>query len=128
MRAIQKALQDAELRFPDRIRIGIPPEGLGNRLGQMNAWLDENCGADGWTSTPASTRGVVNDALAICFADAALASAFVARWCAMQRVEIVDGVYRSGMTSRHQGSVRPSTGHLERPPFPWRCPSGSKEP
>jgi hypothetical protein len=94
MRAIQKALQDAELRFPVRIRIGIPPEGLGNRLGQMNAWLDANCGADGWTSTPASTRGVVNDALAICFADAALASAFVARWCAMQRVEIVDGVYQ----------------------------------
>jgi hypothetical protein len=77
-----------------RIRIGIPPEGLGNRLDQMNAWLDANCGADGWTSTPASTRGVVNDALAICFAYAALASAFVARWCAMQRVEIVDGVYQ----------------------------------
>jgi hypothetical protein len=36
------ALQDAELRFPVRIRIGIPPEGLGNRLGQMNAWLDAN--------------------------------------------------------------------------------------
>src|SRR3984893_1954723 len=58
------------------------------------AWLDANCGADGWTSTPSSTRGVVNDALAICFADATLASAFVARWCAMQRVEIVDGVYQ----------------------------------
>jgi hypothetical protein len=35
-----------------------------------------------------------NDALAICFADATLASAFVARWCAMQSVEIVDGVYQ----------------------------------
>jgi hypothetical protein len=44
--------------------------------------------------TPSSTRGVANDALAICFADATLASAFVARWCAMQRVEIVDGVYQ----------------------------------
>jgi hypothetical protein len=94
MRAIQKALQDVEFRFPVRIRIGIPLEGLGNRLGQMNAWLDANCGADGWTSTPSSTRGVVNDALAICFADVTLASAFVARWCAMQRVEIVDGVYQ----------------------------------
>jgi hypothetical protein len=29
-----------------------------------------------------------------CFADTALASAFVARWCAMQRVEVVDGVYQ----------------------------------
>jgi uncharacterized protein YecT (DUF1311 family) len=38
------------------------------------------------------------------------------------------GCIRSGMTSRHQGSVRPSTGHLERPPFPWRCSSASKEP
>src|ERR1700739_4887495 len=32
------------------------------------------------------------------------------------------------MTSRHQGSVRPSTGHFERPPFPGRCSSASKEP
>jgi hypothetical protein len=94
MRAIQKALRDAELRFPVRIRIGIPPEGLGNRLGQMNAWLDENCGADGWTSTPSSTRGVMNDVLAVYFLEATIASAFVARWCAMQRVEIVDGVYQ----------------------------------
>jgi len=60
----------------------------------MDAWLDANCGADGWTSIPSSTRGLVIDALAICFADATLASAFVARWCAMQRVEIVDGVYQ----------------------------------
>jgi hypothetical protein len=90
----KQAVRDAERRFPVRIRIGIPPEGLGSRLDQMNAWLDANCGVDGWTSTPASTRGVVNDAIALCFADAALASAFVAHWCAMQRVDIVDGVYQ----------------------------------
>ena len=94
MKAAQQAARDAERRFPVRVRIGIPPEGLGSRLDQMNAWLDANCGADGWTSIPSSTRGAVNDALAICFADATLASAFVARWCAMQRVEIVDGVYQ----------------------------------
>jgi hypothetical protein len=94
MRTTQQAIRDAERRFPVRVRIGIPPEGLGNRLGQMNAWLDANCGADGWTLTLSSTRGAVNDALAICFADATLASAFVVRWCAMQRVEIVDGVYQ----------------------------------
>src|SRR6266852_115041 len=92
MKAAQQAARDAERRFPVRVRIAVLPEGLGNRLDQMNAWLDANCGADGWTSIPSSTRGVVNDALAICFADATLASAFVARWCAMQRVEIVDGV------------------------------------
>ncbi len=94
MRTAEQAAREAEHRFPVRIRIGIPPEGLGNRLGQMNAWLDANCGVDGWTSTPSSTQGVVNDAFAIYFADAALASAFVARWCAMQRVEIVDGAYQ----------------------------------
>src|SRR6267154_3424716 len=82
MKAAQQAAREPERRFPVRIRIGIPPEGLGNRLDQMNAWLDANCGSDGWTMTPSSTRGVANDALAICFADATLASAFVARWCA----------------------------------------------
>ena len=94
MKAALQAARDAERWFPVRIRIGIPPEGLGSRLDQMNAWLDANCGADGWTSIPSSTRGVVNDALAICFADERLACAFAARWCAMQRVEIVDGVYQ----------------------------------
>ena len=33
----------------------------------MQAWLDENCGADGWAMTPAGLRGVVNDAVAIYF-------------------------------------------------------------
>jgi hypothetical protein len=98
MKAVQQAARNTERRFPVRVRIGIPPEGLGSRLDQMNAWLDANCGANGWTSTPSSTLGVVNDALAICFADATLASAFVARWCAMQSVEIVDGVYQVQMT------------------------------
>lgn len=74
--------------------IAIPPEGFGSRLDQIIAWLDANCGADGWTSTPSSTRGVVNDSPAVYFLDATIASAFVARWCAAQRIEIVDGVYR----------------------------------
>jgi hypothetical protein len=47
MRTIQKALREAELRFPVRIRIGIPPEGFGPRLDQTIAWLEANCGADG---------------------------------------------------------------------------------
>ena len=94
MRAAQQAARDAERRFPVRVRIAVPPEGLGSRLDQIIAWLDANCGADGWTSTPSSTRGVVNDALAVYFLDAAIASAFVARWCAAQRFEIVDGLYR----------------------------------
>ena len=60
---------EAERRFPMRIRIGIPPEGLGARLDQMRAWLDANCGADGWALTPSGVRGVLNDALSIYFLD-----------------------------------------------------------
>ena len=36
----------------------------------------------------------MNDALAIYFVDAMIASAFVARWCASRKVEIADGAYR----------------------------------
>lgn len=94
MRAAQQAVRDAERRFPVRIRIAIPPDGFGSRLDQIFAWLDANCGFDRWTSTPSSTRGVVNDGLAIYFVDAMIASAFVARWCASRKIEIVDGAYR----------------------------------
>lgn len=57
-------MRDAERRFPVRIRIALPPKGFGSRLDQIFAWLDANCGADGWISMPLSTRGVLNDVLA----------------------------------------------------------------
>ena len=94
MRTNQRATSGAESRFPVRVRIGIPPGGLGRRLDEMNVWLDANCGAHGWAITPSGSRGVVNDSLAIHFADAPLASAFVARWCVGGKVETVDGVFR----------------------------------
>ena len=84
----------AERRFQVRIRIAVPPGGLGRRLDRMTGWLDENCGADGWAMTPTGLRGVVNDAVAIYFADTALASAFVTRWCIGYRVEAADGAFR----------------------------------
>jgi hypothetical protein len=84
----------AERRSPVRIRIGVPAEGLGQRHTQITAWLDENCGADGWAMTPSGTPGVLNDALSIYFADAALASAFVARWCVGAKVETAGGVFK----------------------------------
>jgi hypothetical protein len=87
-------ITSAERRFPIRIRIGVPPSGLGQRHTQITAWLDENCGADGWAMTPSGTRGVLNDALSIYFADAALANAFVARWCVGARVEATGGVFQ----------------------------------
>jgi hypothetical protein len=85
---------EAERRFPVRIRIGVPPDGLGSRLDQIKAWLDENCGAEGWAMTPSGTWGVLNDALSIYFGDPTLASAFVARWCAGYKVETVAGVFQ----------------------------------
>jgi hypothetical protein len=88
----REMITSAERRFPVRIRIAVPPNGLAQRYTQITAWLDENCGADGWAITPSGTRGVLNDALSIFFADATLASAFVARWCVGSRVETAGGV------------------------------------
>jgi len=84
----------AERSYPVRIRIGVPLSGFGQRYGEITAWLDQNCGADGWAITPSGMRGVLNDAISIYFADAALASAFVARWCATSKVETTSGVFQ----------------------------------
>jgi hypothetical protein len=85
---------DAERRYPVRIRIGVPSDGLGSRLDRIKEWLDENSGVSGWAMTPSGTRGVLNDALSIYFGDATLASAFVARWCAGYQVETAGGVFQ----------------------------------
>jgi hypothetical protein len=60
----------------------------------MTAWLDANCGSDGWAMTPSGSRGVLNDAVSIYFASATLARAFVARWCAGSKVETAGGVFQ----------------------------------
>jgi hypothetical protein len=44
--------------------------------------------------TPSGTRGVLNDAVSIYFADAALASAFVTRWCVGAKAETAGGVFQ----------------------------------
>jgi hypothetical protein len=90
----REMITSAERRFPVRIRIAVPPSGLGQRYAQITAWHDENCGADGWAMTPSGTRGVLNDAVSIFFADATLASAFVARCCVGAKVETAGGVFR----------------------------------
>jgi hypothetical protein len=87
-------ITEAERRFPCRIKLGVPTGGLGRQLAEMQAWLDQNCGADGWAMTPAGLRGVVNDAVAIYFLDATPAAAFVARWCAGSTAVISDGAFR----------------------------------
>jgi len=44
--------------------------------------------------TPSGMRGVLNDAVSLCFADAMLASAFVARWCSGSKIETAGGVFQ----------------------------------
>jgi hypothetical protein len=51
----------AERRFPVRAKIAVPPCGLAQRLPQMDAWQDENCGSDGWVMTPSGIRGVLSE-------------------------------------------------------------------
>jgi hypothetical protein len=94
IRAARQAVRDADRRFPVRIRIGVPSHGLGERIDQIGAWLDANCGADGWAMAPAGRHGVLNDAIAIYFNDATLAGAFVARWCAGYKAESADGAFQ----------------------------------
>lgn len=86
-------IADAERRFPVRVRIAVPTGGFGQRLTGMHAWLDQNCGADGWMITPAGLRGVVNHTVAVYFQDAALAAAFAARWCRQRLPEVTDGAF-----------------------------------
>jgi hypothetical protein len=105
-------IAEAERRFPVRIRVAVPVGGFGERLNQMQSWLDQNAGADGWAMTPSGTRGVVNDAVAVHFADVVIAGAFVARWCRTQRVEIVDGLYR---VREDEPAIRIGAGHHRTP-------------
>src|SRR3954463_3094155 len=86
-------IAEAERRFPVRIKIAIPETGVA-ALHEIHSWLDSNCAADGWSITPAGFRGVVNGAMVVYFPDTALATAFVARWCARQKVDIAGGAFR----------------------------------
>ena len=62
---------------------------------------------------PAGLRGVINDAVAIYFLNAALAAAFVSRWCAGSAVEISDGPFRvRNDQNGAQGCPRTAPRHL----------------
>lgn len=63
-----------------RVLIGVPPDGLGEQLALMRAWLDHHCGRFGWTAAPAGTAGIVNDALAFYVPDRRVACAFIKRF------------------------------------------------
>jgi hypothetical protein len=87
MISTRPATHQTQDEFAVRIRIAVPPEGLGSQLDQMIAWLGAICGADSWSMAPSGTTGVVNDALAIYFRNPALARAFVSRWCIGCRID-----------------------------------------
>jgi hypothetical protein len=87
-------ITEAEGRVPLRLRVVIPPTDFGEHLNRMHAWLDDTCGADGWSITPAGMRGVINDAVAVYFRDGTLAAAFVARRCAPATRGMAEGFFR----------------------------------
>ena len=91
--ASRHAQRQAERRFPVRVRIAVPPQGLGRQLEIMHAWLDETCGSAHWATAPAGFTGIANDAIAFYFEDAAFAHAFVTRFCCGYRVEAVAGAF-----------------------------------
>jgi|SRR5580704_7157273 hypothetical protein len=95
-----RILREAERRFPVRVRIAVPPEGLGRQLAIMHAWLDATCGASGWSSAPAGLTGVLNDAVAFYFYDAAFAHAFVSRFCCGYRPVAVNQAVEGAFSMR----------------------------
>jgi hypothetical protein len=96
----RKARSEAERQFPVRVRIALPPAGFGRQLSLMHAWLDEVCGAAGWSSAPSGLTGVVNDAVAFYFDDASLAQAFVNRFCCGYRPVEVDRTVEGAFSLR----------------------------
>lgn len=88
-----RAQREAERQLWVRVRIAVPPEGLGRQLEIIHAWLDETCGIEGWATAPAGLGGIINDAIAFYFADPAFADGFVARFCCGYRVETSQGPF-----------------------------------
>jgi hypothetical protein len=75
-----------------RVLIAVPPGGFGPQLAMMRTWLDKNCSRAGWASAPAGLDGVINDAVALYFADESDARAFVDRFCCGYRTPVaIDG-------------------------------------
>lgn len=110
--ARQDVRREAERQFPVRVRIAVPPDGLGRQLAVMHVWLDDTCGPTGWASAPAGIGGIVNDAVAFYFEDAAFAHAFVNRFCCGYKVVPTAGAF----------AVRTATPPPSRGVAPHRTP------
>jgi len=112
----QQLRRDAERQFPVRVRLAVPPEGFGRQLSVMHAWLDEVCGASGWTSAPAGLGGIVNDAVAFYFDDAAFAQAFVNRFCCGYRAVEVNRSVAGAFSLRTEEPERRRVAPLHKTP------------
>jgi hypothetical protein len=104
-------ITEAEGRFRVRLRVAIPPTGFGERRNHMHAWLDDTCGAQGWSITPAEMRGVVNDAVAVYFREAAFAAALRLAG-APRRADAADSVL---LISDDEGTQRVPARHHKTP-------------
>jgi hypothetical protein len=116
----------AERRFPVRIRVAVPPGGLGQRHSQITAWLDENCGADGWAMAPSGMRGVLNDAVSIYFFDATLASAFAAGGAPFSASRALMARFKCGQVHRCHGPEPDCIGPLKEKPGRAKTPTFSR--
>ena len=83
--AVRQVRREAETGYCRRVLVATPPGGFGAQLAVMTAWLDANCGPNGWGWAPAGTDGIVNDALAFYFVEVPHASAFIRRFCCAYR-------------------------------------------
>ena len=79
---------------PVRIRVAVPPEGSSDSLDRIIAWLDAELRC-GWVDLDSVQRARRRQRCAgHLFRRYNVRTAFVARWCVAQKVDIVDGVYR----------------------------------
>src|SRR6516164_2205554 len=94
---------------PVRIRVAVPPEGSSDSLDRIIAWLDAELRC-GWVDLDSVQRARRRQRCAgHLFRRYNVRTAFVARWCVAQKVEIVDGVYPVRVTNRRRGLGRLST-------------------
>jgi hypothetical protein len=74
--------RDAERRYPHRVDIPVPPNGLGGRLNEMLAWCRERLTE--WehhgVTAGRDERGVASDAVRFYFMDEIAARQFRERW------------------------------------------------
>ena len=75
--------REAERRFPQRVDVPVPPDGLGNRLNEMLAWCRANIAAGAWELHGHSEKAlgqVPLDFARFCFGTEADLDLFSWRW------------------------------------------------